>query len=131
MLRKRQAILKISSFRGISSDAIHYYGKIEIEGIIESYIGEGQHSAMTHGKYEPLIDYYYNIELKRIIYQKEIDEDPKRYEYLDADDYTQRFNSISDLIDLYKKISEIRFSGDNWEFFVEYPHSFKLEKLFK
>ena len=43
---KRRATLEISTFRGISFNAIHYYGKIKIQGVNMEVDGEPGHSRM-------------------------------------------------------------------------------------
>lgn len=68
-----EAIVNITTFRGISFDAIHYYGTLRIIGIE-------------------------NVELYRSITQAEIDNDPDRWYNYEEGDLTKCFNSLRDVV---------------------------------
>lgn len=68
-----KAIVNIATFRGISFDAIHYYGTLRIRGVE-------------------------NIELYRSITQTEIDKDPDRWYNYEEGDLTKSFNSWRDVV---------------------------------
>lgn len=68
-----EAIVNITTFRGISFDAIHYYGTLRIIGIE-------------------------NVELYRFITQAEIDNDPDRWYNYEEGDLTKCFNSWRDVV---------------------------------
>lgn len=68
-----EAIVNITTFRGVSFDAIHYYGTLRIIGIE-------------------------NVELYRSITQAEIDKDPDRWYNYEEGDLTICFNSWRDVV---------------------------------
>lgn len=120
---KRRATLEVSSFIGISFNAIHYYGKIRIQGVNMECDGEPGHSKMVFDDKIPLAHYTYDLELKRPLTKKEIEESPKRWgDYYDEGDLTNCFETIPDIIALAKEVFRLRFTGD-WEFYVESPYS--------
>lgn len=51
---KRRATLEITTFRGISSNAVHYYGRIRIQGVNMECDGEPGHGKMIFDKNIPL-----------------------------------------------------------------------------
>ncbi len=118
---KRRATLNISTFRGISIGAIHYYGTIVIQGVNMEYDGTPGHSRMILDRNIPLAHYTYEIELNRSLTKEEINEDPERWgDYYEEGDLTNCFEKISDLLILAKEIFEKRFIGD-WAFTVDAP----------
>lgn len=120
---KRRATLDITTFRGVSFNAIHYYGKIEIQGVNMECDGEPGHSRMVFDDNIPLAHYIYYLELTRPLSKKEIDEDPERWgDYYNEGDLTNCFEAIGDVVALAKEIFRLRFTGD-WEFCVESPYS--------
>lgn len=68
-----EAIVNITTFRGISFDAIHFYGSLRIIGIE-------------------------NVELYRSITQAEIDKNPDRWYNYEEGDLTKCFNSWRDVV---------------------------------
>ncbi len=120
---KRRATLDITTYRGVSFNAIHYYGKIEIQGVNMECDGAPGHSRMVFDDNIPLAHYIYHLELTRPISQKEIDEDPERWgDYYNEGDLTNCFETIEDVVALAKEVFRLRFAGD-WEFYVESPYS--------
>jgi hypothetical protein len=120
---KRRATLQISTFRGISFNAIHYYGKINIQGVNMEVDGEPGRSRMVFDDNIPLAHYTYELELKRPLSKEEISEDPERWgDYYNEGDLTNCFNTIEDIIALAKEVFRLRFIGD-WEFYVESPYN--------
>lgn len=125
--KKRRATVVISSFRGISPGAIHYYGEIIIQGVHMEY--DDKPGTMTAcGKWEdllPLSRYQYKLTLTRPITQEEIDIDEElgrelsRFPYQKAGDLTQCWETEQDIVDFAKEVFKVRFIG-NWEFYVEY-----------
>lgn len=128
---KRSVRLVISSFRDISFDAMHYYGKLEADGvnIIEEkldsdgklhkyccggYICEEYAKMKNRRHYEG----FYDFELLRDITQEEIDKDPDRWRgYKAGVTETNAFNTKSEIIELAKRVVKIRFP--EWEFIIE------------
>lgn len=127
---KRRATLEITSFRGISFNAIHYYGKIVIQGVDMEYDGQPGCSTMIFDKNIPLAHYTYEFELKRPLTKEEIDKNPERWGdcYHDGD-LTNCFESIEDVLKLAREVFKMRFTGE-WEFFVDSPfksHNGRME----
>ena len=113
--QKRRVTLEISTFRGISFNAIHYYGKLNIQGVGMEYDEQPGKSTMLFDDNIPLGHYSYKLELQRPLTQKEIDEDPKRWDiYYQAGDLTNCFETIEEIIESTKEIFKLRFKGD-WE----------------
>lgn len=101
--QKRRAMLKVTTFRGVSCGAIHYYGGIEIQGVNMEYDGKPGHSRMILDRNIPLAHYTYELELKRPLTKKEINEDPDRWgNYYEEGDLTNCFEKVSDLLILAK-----------------------------
>ena len=121
--QKRRATIKITTFKGISFNAIHYYGKINIQGVNMERNGKPGNSTMIFDNTIPLAHYSYELELKRPISQNEIDEDPERWgDYYEANDMTNCFETIEEVVPLAKDVFRLRFAGE-WEFYVESPYS--------
>jgi hypothetical protein len=115
---KRRVTLKISTFKGVSWDAIHYYGDVEVEGVMMEYDDEPDCSTMWTDDNLPLSHYSYRFRLQRELTQEEIDGDGDRWKYYAAGDMTTRFNTIEELISTAKGVFRLRFAGE-WEFFVK------------
>lgn len=125
---KRSAVLLIDSFVGFSSEAIHYYGIIEIDGVYMTHDDDENLMTCVSEKDYPLAASRYKLSLHRYITQKEIDEDKDRWSYYDAGDLTKCFDSQEDLINFSKEVFRARFSGD-WEFYFRPFQSNQLIKI--
>lgn len=83
----KKAIIKITTFRGISTNAIHYYGSLNY------YDSDG----------------YYNEKLKRPLTKDEIDKSPDRFYSYSEGDMTECFNTWNEVIEkgqeLYNQLS--------------------------
>ena len=120
---KRRATLEVSTFRGISFNAIHYYGKIKIQGVNMEVDGKPGHSRMVFDDNIPLAHYTYELVLKRPLTKDEISEDVERWgDYYNEGDLTKCFETIEDVVALAKEVFRHRFTGE-WEFYVESPYS--------
>lgn len=122
----RNVKIEITSFRGVSCGAQHYYAKIIADGIkIFSYEKGtgGKVRKVYHGGYvcdeyskllknNPLWDLFYEIEVCRPLTQQEIDEDPERWEYYDAGQLTNAFYTKEEAIKQAKDIIKARFDVD-------------------
>ena len=121
VIKRRRIVLRITSFRGVSFNAIHYYGKIEADGfnIVD---GEGYtHSGYIGDEFkswpkekQDLYDHVYSIEIVRPVTQEEIDKDPERWKFYYAGAKTNGFETQQEIIDIAKKIVAIRFP-EGWE----------------
>lgn len=120
---KRRATLDITTFRGVSFNAIHYYGKINIQGVNMEVDGKPGHSRMIFDDNLPLAHYIYCLELTRPLTKEEISEAPERWgDYYQEGDLTNCFETIEDVVALAKEVFRLRFTGD-WEFYVESPYN--------
>jgi len=119
---KRRATLQISTFRGTSSEAIHFYGEIEIQGVYMEYDNDKPgHGTLVDDPEFPLASYSYVLVLRRPITKQELSGNPERWgEYYEEGDLTNCFESIWDIMVLSKEIFENRFSGE-WEFMIKSP----------
>lgn len=77
-----KAIIEITSYRGISSGAMHFYGKLRITSDFESF------------------------ELKRPITKEELEKYPDRFYCYEEGDMINAFNTWRDVIDTGAKVSE-------------------------
>ena len=132
----RCATLEISTFRGISGGAIHYYGNIYVQGVNMEYDTNPGTTTMG-GDWEdkyPLSKYRYQLTLTRPITQEEIDLDKElgehlaRFPYQDVGDQTICWESIEQIIEFAKEVFKARFSG-KWEFYVTYTWKSDKEKI--
>jgi hypothetical protein len=127
----RKAILEISTFRGISSEAIHYYGKIVVDGVYTATLSDIKISkgiSFEQEEIHPLFNYNYVLEISKYLTSIEIEKDPNRWkDYYDEGDLVRGYEKIDELISDAKEILSLRFTGD-WVFFVQYPKG-NREKL--
>lgn len=133
--------LEISSFRGVSWGAIHYYGKLIADGIDFQYLDNPSTTTSNWDaeKKSPLYQWHYEFELRRPTTSEEIERDPDRWHGYDPGDFTQSFDTKEEIIALAKECFKMRFKGE-WELWVEdntvvkdsvYQISFEDEPKFK
>lgn len=126
----RRATLKISTFRGISSNAIHYYGTIELQGIFISTAEDKEkpeHNTMAVEKeFFPQLEYSHTLKLRRPVTEedKEADKEARceadiRFDHYQVGALTDRFNKIEDLVSFAKVVFDARLKG-LWELYIEY-----------
>ena len=114
--QRRRATLRIDSYIGVCSGAMHYYGKIEIQGVNMEYDDNHTMSTMSNDEKYPLSHFVYTLVLRRPITEHEIQNDPLRWgDYYLPGDLTNCFNSVEEIVSLAKKVFKFRFSGE-WEF---------------
>ena len=116
----RNVCIRITTFRGISWNAIHYYGTIIADGVnwideYGSYLG-GYISKWFSENKNDLYESKYDIHLLRELTQEEIDKDPDRWNFYEAGDMVSSFNTIKEIEDLAIEVAKIRFPGWNIEF---------------
>lgn len=128
---KRTVKIEITSYCGMCWNAIHYYAKIIADGIkmCEDYEEKGEIKTRCHGGYlgeeyknlprekKAIWDGRYEIDVVRPLTQAEIDHDPDRWYAYQAGESTHCFESKNEVIEMAKKIVELRFPG--WEVEVE------------
>lgn len=126
---RRRATVEITTFRGISWDAIHYYGTIYVQGVNMEYDNKPDCFTMSSVWEDiiPLSKYRYSLTLTRPISQEEIDADEasvdnvKRFSFQQVGDLTTCWKSVEDIVEFAKEVFRLRFQGD-WEFYVKYPY---------
>ena len=89
--------LNITSWKGISPDAIHFYGTLEIPNTeFESDNSKRRYSSCGYGVPEYI--QHVKIELTRPVTQAMIDNNPEMWEWSYAEDRTTRFDSMEDVV---------------------------------
>lgn len=112
--------LEITSFRGISWDAMHYYGKLIADGIDFQRLDNPKITTSNWDaeKISPFYQWKYEFELQRPVTQDEIEQNSDRWEYYSPGDFTQSFDTKEEIIALAKECFKMRFKGE-WELWVE------------
>lgn len=112
----REVRIKITSYRGISWNAVHYYAYIDADGIqrcryddttkrlisVSGYLGE-EFNSLPREKRD-LWGADYHIEVARPIAQSDIDKDPRRWEGYTIGKNTNAFNSPKEAEEAAKAI---------------------------
>lgn len=112
----RTVTLDVTTYRGVSCNAVHYYGNITIEGVSFSPEDRPNIYTMCKETYEaeeknPLAAGFYRIELVRPVTSEEIEEDSSRWSGYEVGDNTNAFYSPEDVIALAKEVCKARFLG--------------------
>ena len=113
---KATVTLNITTWRGISSGAMHYYGKLDIRLPEMSEVGTQR--TLSSNFFIPM---YNNdtIELTQVLEQWEIDKYPENYkDYNHAGDRHRGFYTKKQLIDYAKKMFDEIF-GEGWIFKID------------
>lgn len=129
----RKVKIVLSTYRGYSIGAIHYYANIEADGIhlyeyrtgkngkINKYYLGGfinkEFNDLPKDK-QAIYDSIYKIEVGRILTKKEIDDDPIRWEGYCEGMFTNAFETKEEALDKAKVIIKTRFDND-WVVEVE------------
>lgn len=119
----RRVTLHISTFRGISFGAIHYYGELQVQGICMVY-NDNPNRSTSNSELEreyPLSRYIYRLQLTRPITAEEIDANDDRFKYWYPGQLINCWNTEQELLDFAKEVFKARFTGD-WELYVEYSN---------
>lgn len=127
--RKRKIVLEIRSWKGMSWNAIHYYGKLIVDGVYTGKMDDPDECTnLSHEdeiKY-PLFKYHYYFKIKKPLTKQEIESNPKRWEfYYKEGDLIEGFETSEELIADTKKIIKLRFTGD-WDYFIQFPNGKKV-----
>lgn len=120
--------LEISTWRGISPDAIHYYGRIRAKSPVLCRIGEDGRVRICGGYIckewhdmpiagRKFVGEGYVIEIVRFVTKSECEDDPNRWGIYDPCYRTNAFDTVADVLAIGKKIIAARFPG--WEVKVE------------
>lgn len=129
----RKVKIVLSTYRGISIGAIHYYARIEADGVHlyeyrngengkvnKCYLGgfiSKEFNDLPKDK-QAIWDSLYQIEVGRILTQKEIDDDPIRCEGYCEGCFTNAFETKEEALAKAKEIVKARFDID-WVVDVE------------
>lgn len=132
----REVRINITSFRGISWDAVHYYAEIVADGIdrchyedycgkkklygVSGYLGEEFNSLPRHKR--DIWGGAYRIEALRPVTQADIDKDPRRWEHYKPGDNTPAFDTAAEAEATARAIVAARFS-EEWKLKVDNPYS--------
>jgi hypothetical protein len=108
--KPRIVTLEITSWCGVSPDAIHVYGKLIVHDLYYSINGKSSCSSTN----QPEITQGFEIEIRRKLTQEEIDSDPDRFAGWRAGNYITNFLTEKELIKVAKKIFKEKFVG-NWK----------------
>lgn len=121
--------LKVSTWRGISGGAVHYYGKLEFHSV--DFAREGSDSRLSSCGYG-VPDYLESgkFELTRPVTQAEIDANPKMWEAYHDGDKTDRFDKVQEVIDRGTEIFDKWFEN-GWLLVLEKTWVSKKETLRK
>ena len=113
---KRRLYVDITSYRGMSLDAIHYYCKIWFSDPYLRIKSTGKITSISgyFDRHKPEECKSKSTEIVRELTQKEIDDDPIRWEYYRAGMLTNGFESIDELKTHIDFVINNRFLGD-WE----------------
>lgn len=125
---KRKAVLEITSFKGISSNAIHFYGKIVVDGVYQATLGNievPKNLSFDEQREHPLLNYKYEFIVKRPLTKIELEKSPDRWECYFEGDLVKGYETTAELINDAKEIFKLRFTGD-WNFIVQYPNGKKI-----
>lgn len=130
----RRATVIISSFRGVSIGAIHYYATIDVQGVNMVYKDNPSCSTMDFEcqRQYPLSAYIYRLRLLRPLTEKEILEDREferygRFYGFKPGDLSQSWQSEEEIVEFAKEVFKARFQGQ-WEFYVQRVDE-EVEKL--
>lgn len=112
--------LEITSFRGVSWGAMHYYGKLIADGIDFQYLDNPKTTTSNWEakKINPFYQWRYEFDLCRPATQEEINHAPERWHGYDPGDFTSSFDTKEEIIALAKECFKMRFKGE-WELWVE------------
>ena len=116
---RRDVTLTISSFRGISPGAVHYYGRLSTSGLsFKNKEGERLNISGSFDKYKPKECLHFTIDLVRILTKEELEKWPDRFVGYRPGYTTNCFNTKQEVMDKGKEVFLKRFKG-NWELEID------------
>ena len=124
--KNRKVAIEISSYRGICSEAVHYYAKIKADGVYVCSMKmlNGEKRKVVHGGYlgeefeklpKEKKDSYnsiYEIEVVRKVTKEEIENNPDRWNGYREGWMTDAFESKEELIEIANRIVKARFDTE-------------------
>lgn len=133
----RKVRIEITSYRGISWNAVHYYAAIDADGIdrvrYEDYDGSGTKRLVSVSGYlgeefnslprekRDIWGGDYHIDVARPVTEADIAKDPRRWEGYGPGDNTNAFNTAEEAEETARAIVSARF-GDGWELEINNPY---------
>lgn len=108
----REVEFKQSTWRGISTGAIHYYGKLEWWGV--RYTRDGDNNTDSSSTGFPLAGQSMHIDLKRPLTQHEKDTQPDRWVGWRVGSMVNNFNTRKELKEHAEKAFE-KYFGEGWK----------------
>ena len=112
----REIFLEITSWRGISMNAVHYYGKLYFYGLEWENQNVKGTSRFCGAFKIPKNTEDIDIELRRPVEDSELY--TEAYEYYYKGSYVNKFNSVNEIKKLAKKIFKKHFTG-NWKLIIK------------
>lgn len=112
--KKRLMNIEIRSFRGLCGGAIHYYATLYVK--VNNVCDNSSVSGYLGGIEIP--NEYQTIkgEFVRPLTQKEIDEQPRRWDFpYKEGDLVNAFESLEEIESLIKKLKKKKFSSKEWK----------------
>lgn len=111
---KRILEFRITSFRGLSIGAIHYYCTAESPMFYEFADSPGwTYGVLTHNLDIPREAKPMTFHITRILSQEEIDDDPQRWAGYDPGDKVIAFESEEEILEIIEQLRPA--FGDDWE----------------
>ncbi len=130
--KTREAQLQVSTWRGISSNAVHYYGKIKVSDLALEFDNNGRRCntfiCNEFLKHEILGTLEFEIELKRKLTKRDFELHPNRFQSYEVGDYVNCFNTSDEVVTLGTKIFLERFVGD-WTLFIKRNYGRTITKV--
>lgn len=117
---KKEVLIEITSYRGISIGAAHYYATIKVNQPDICSKGDNGNT-LVHGGYicdewskipkniTDNIGGMWTVEALRQVTEEEIKKDPQRWEGYRPDEYVSSFETKENAIKIAKKIAKLRF----------------------
>jgi len=114
--KERTLYISITSFRGVSFGAIHYYGRIWFSDppLMKKSTGRISSIGGAFDKYKPDECKSKEIEVVRDLTQSEIDADTDRWKYYKEGDKVVAFETEEEVRETIDFVIKHRFTG-NWE----------------
>jgi hypothetical protein len=112
---KAVVTVDVTTWRGLSFGAMHYYGKLQIKLPEMTQVNEER--TLSSNFFIPMYENH-NIELTQVLEQWEIDKYPETYRYNHAGDRHRGFYTKKQVIDHAKLMFEQIFEK-GWEFKIE------------
>lgn len=115
---KREVIFRISTYRGISVGAIHYYGRLVVYDLSLKHENGISNIGGSFDKFKPKEAKGFDIEIQRKITEKELKDYPDRFKGYRVGSSTSCFYTKKSLIEAGKKVFKRKFE-EGWELCID------------